>query len=284
MRQVGNLITNNPKLGGISNDMSDEDWQKFLVDIENKKTGHLNDDDGYDCPICLNKGKIFKAEKIPAGWWTMVQMRCKCMETRRTINRMKQSGLENIIKDFTFGKFEASEPWQKTLKDAAMGYAKAPTGWFFIGGQSGVGKSMLCVGICREFLLAGRQVVYMPWRDDVMTLKGLATDSEQRAQMLDRFKTAEILCIDDLFKTADTQDGSKQRPTTADITTAFEILNYRYNNPQMLTVISSEWTQSQIIDIDEATGGRIFERAGIYGFNIAPDRAKNYRLRGGITL
>ena len=45
----------------------------------------------------------------------------------------------------------------------------------------------------------------------------------------------------------------------------------------MLTIISSECTTNDLLDIDEATGGRICEKAQV--FSIAPDRAKNYRLR-----
>ena len=78
--------------------------------------------------------------------------------------------------------------------------------------------------------------------------------------------------IDDLFKT---KQGASV--TAADINIAFEILNYRYIN-DMLTIISSEKTLREILDIDEAVGSRIYEMAQGYILNISADPAKNYRM------
>ena len=46
-------------------------------------------------------------------------------------------------------------------------------------------------------------------------------------------------------------------------------------------LISSERTLSDILNIDEATGGRIYERCnfGEYILNIKSDRSYNYRLK-----
>ena len=109
-------------------------------------------------------------------------------------------------------------------------------------------------------------------------------DSEPRAEMVERFKKAHVLYIDDLFKTGKNRDGIVGRPTEADVTMAFEIIIYRYNNPDTLTIISSEWTQDDLLDIDEAVGGRIFERAGASGISIAKDRSRNYRTRKAVTI
>ena len=196
--------------------------------------------------------------------------------------RMKRSGLKDIIKDYTFEKFETDEPWQKTLKAAALEYVHYPEGWFFLGGQSGAGKTHLCTAICREFLLAGKSVQYMLWRDDIVKIKNAATDNDELYPIMQRFKTVEVLYIDDLFKTGKAPDGSYQRPTSADINYAFEIINYRYNNPDLLTIISSEWSEDELLDIDEAIAGRIYEKAKT--FSIAKDRSRNYRLRGAVKL
>ena len=262
--------------------MTPEEWEKFKADDYNKMPGTLNEADGYECPICLNKGDIMKAVQNDRGWWTHISAECKCMTIRRTIRRMKRSGLKNIISDYTFGKFEATEPWQQTIKEAAQEYAKHPEGWFFIGGQSGAGKSHICTAICREFLLEGRSVKYMLWRDDVVQLKGAVTDAEQYTSLMDQYKKVDILYIDDLFKTGKAPDGSKQQPTAADVNAAFEILNFRYNDPKKLTIISSECTIDDILEIDEAVGGRIFERAK--AFSLKPDKRRNYRLRGATEL
>lgn len=280
MERLQEILAKANIMARTSEPMTPEEWEKFKADDYNKTQGSL--DDGYDCPICLNKGDIWRAVQDARGWWTHVSADCKCMVIRRTIRRMQRSGLKNIIRDYTFDKFIATEPWQQTIKGAAMEYAKHPEGWFFIGGQSGAGKSHICTAICREFLLAGREVKYMLWRDDVVQLKGAVTDAEEYGSLMDHYKKVDILYIDDLFKTGKAPDGAKQRPTAADVNAAFEILNYRYNDPKKLTLISSECTIDDILDIDEAVGGRIFERAK--AFSLKPDKRRNYRLRGATEL
>lgn len=122
----------------------------------------------------------------------------------------------------------------------------------------------------------------MLWRDDIVKIKGAVTDSEEYSRIIDQFKTVDVLYIDDLFKTGKAADNSVQKPTGADINVAFEIINYRYNNPSLLTIISSELTEDELIDIDEAIGGRIYERAK--AFTIGKSRDRNYRIKKAVTL
>lgn len=275
-------ILKNTGLGTTFNAMTPEERERFRCDSYNKEEGKLHEADGYDCKVCRNKGDIWVACQDDRGQWTHFSRTCKCEEVRRSIQRMKRSGLKNIIKDYTFDKFEAEEDWQKAIKEAAQTYAKEPKGWFFLGGQSGAGKTHLCTAICREFLHAGKSVIYMLWRDEIVRIKGAATESSEVSKMLDRYKKAEVLYIDDLFKTGKAADNTIQKPTVADINYAFEIINYRYNNPNLLTIISSELTEDELLDIDEAIGGRIFERAK--SISIAKNRARNYRIRKAVTL
>lgn len=264
------------------------DYEQFKVDGLNATVGDRDKEDGYNCDICHNKGYVAKLIDCGDGSYSHCIADCKCVPVRNSIMRMKRSGLKNIIKDYTFDKFDDAEQWQKAIKGAAMEYAKNPDGWFFIGGMSGCGKTHLCTAICREFLLSGKQVIYMLWRDDIVKIKeaarGAQFDEEtvELRRIMDKYKTADVLYIDDLFKTGKTADNTMQRPTVADINYAFEILNYRYINPGLLTIISSECTADELLDIDEAIGGRIFERSQT--FNIAKDRSKNYRIRKAVTL
>jgi DNA replication protein DnaC len=255
--------------------MSPKEIEQFKADSFNKTEGNRHEEDGYDCRLCRNKGYIIEIRPYYNGW-QQVQVNCKCVDIRNSILRMKKSGLKNIIKDYTFDKFEASEPWQQTIKNAAQEYAKHPEGWFFLGGQSGAGKTHLCTAICRELLLSGKRVKYMLWRDEVVKLKGAVTESDEYTKLIDEYKNTEVLYIDDLFKTGKV-DNAFQKPTTGDINVAFEIINYRYNNPALLTIISSELSQDELIDIDEAIGGRIYEKAT--AFSIGKNRERNYRIK-----
>ncbi|MGM9683143.1 MAG: DnaA ATPase domain-containing protein [Eubacteriales bacterium] len=270
-------------MGCTFNRYTPEEIEKFKADSFNASTGNLNDEDGYNCDICKNKGLIIRSVCRENGTWSTVARDCKCKAVRNTIRKMRRSGLKDIITDYTFDKFVVTESWQESIKQEAEAFAKSPNGWFFIGGQSGSGKTHICTAICREFLLSGKSVQYMLWRDDIIKLKNAVTDHDEYDSLIARYKTVEVLYIDDLFKTGKTSEGIRQRPTAADINAAFEILNYRYNDKKLITIISSECTINDIIEIDEAVGGRIFERAK-KPFSIGHDRSKNYRLRGAVEL
>ena len=281
MDRLQDIMKKFGKSGTTFDKMTPKEYEQFKVDGMNATEGNRHLEDGYNCPICKNKGYIIKLVEAESGSIYQVATDCKCVEIRNNILRMKRSGLKDIIKDYTFDKFETPEAWQKAIKKAAMDYAKNPDGWFFLGGQSGAGKTHLCTAICREFLLAGKSVRYMLWRDDIVKIKGAVTESAEYSKLIDEFKRVDVLYIDDLFKTGKA-DNSFQKPTSADINVAFEIINYRYNNPSLLTIISSELTEDELIDIDEATGGRIYERAK--AFTIGKSRDRNYRIKKAVTL
>lgn len=263
--------------------MTPREYAQFRADSMNAAEGNRHLEDGYTCKICKNKGYVVKVVEDQDGGFRQVCAECRCEQVRRSILRMQRSGLKNIITDYTFEKFEAEEDWQIALKSAAMSYARNPEGWFFLGGQSGCGKTHLCTAICREFLLGGRAVVYMLWRDDIVKIKAAVTDSSEYSSMIDRYKKAPVLYIDDLFKAGRDERGNLGI-SRADINVAFEIINYRAINPELLTIISTELSVDELVDIDEATGGRIFEKSFANGISIARDRSRNYRTKKAVTV
>lgn len=237
----------------------------------NSWEGNLNESDGYDCKLCKNRGYTAVASEDQIR-----TIECQCVTIRRSISRMQQSGLKDKIRDCTFDKFVATEPWQKAIKEAAMKYATEPEGWFTLCGQSGCGKTHLCTAICRKLLYSGRSVRYMLWRDEIVRIKDEAQNGTGVQNILEDFKNADVLYIDDLFKCGDA------KPTAADVNYAFEILNFRYNNPNLLTIISTELTEAELLDVDEAIGGRIYERSTAY--TIGRSRDRNYRIRKAVSL
>ena len=115
-----------------------------------------------------------------------------------------------------------------------------------------------------------------------MKIKSVVNEHDEYAVMMDELKNTDVLYIDDLFKSGKGEDGKPKMPTAADVNVAFEILNYRYNNPGLITIISSERTLSELLEIDEAVAGRIAEKAktGGYCINLKKDKARNWRMRG----
>ena len=254
---------------------------QFLADEWNKTEGNYNERDGYECKLCRNKATVARVVDKGDGQYERVFEDCSCAATRKAIQHMQKSGLQHIIRECTFDRFDAEEDWQKALKEMAVRYAHNPVGWFFVGGQSGAGKTHICTAICRALLLKGRKVVYMLWRDEIVRIKELAQAGGEVSALLDKYKTADVLYIDDLFKTGRFADATMQRPTVADINYAFEIINYRSLN-HLVTIISSELTKEELLEIDEAVGGRILAHST--SIVISKNRARNYRIKEAVTL
>ncbi len=248
---------------------------KMKADTINSRPGNLT---GYDCPKCLNRGTI----AFPREDGSIYTEECGCMKIRRCVWEMEKSGLKNIIREKTFEAYTATDPWQKAIKAGAMAYAEKLEGWLLFCGQSGSGKTHLCTAVCRQRLLMGDGVCYLSWKEKIAELKALSLDNERRAEMINRYKAAQILYIDDLYKVGKDGDGSSN-PTGADVGLAFEIINHRYIN-HLTTVISTEKTPQELVAIDEATGSRIIEMAGSNVFSVAKDPRRNYRLRGVVTV
>lgn len=250
---------------------------EFLCEVENRKEGILNKSDGYNCSLCKNKGFTFVPE-LYLGWYRETQVTCKCAKIRKTIRALNRSGLADVVHDFTFEKYIASEPWQQSILTKAKTYLnECENNWFFFGGTTGSGKTHICTAIAVKLLKQGKEVKYMLWRDEASRLKGMVNDIGY-ADKINEYKSVDVLYIDDLFKTGKTETQGKQRPTQADINLAFEIINSRAIQKK-ITIISSESTITDLIDIDEAIAGRIKQKSGDYCINIAPDRSKNYRLK-----
>lgn len=243
-----------------------DDLLKMEMDNYNEASGVL---EGMDCPYCKNKGRVAIIED---GY--VLHKECKCMSRRRSIDRIKRSGLMNQLEKCTFDSYKAESEWQQSIKEKAKRFLADNHGkWFFIGGQVGSGKSHVCTAIVGEMLKMGHEAKYMLWLDDVTPLKAGIMEDDHAFNM-NKFKKVKVLYIDDFFKS---EVG--KMPSQADIKIAFEILNHRYNNPNLITIISSEKTIKDLLDIDEAIGSRVYEKTKEYSVNIGRDKTKNFRMK-----
>lgn len=220
-----------------------------------------------DCPACRNKGAV--AGIGENGFVSL--FRCSCMPKRRSLRSAAESGMSDLLDCCTFESYTARESWQEAAKAKAEAYLGDNIGkWFCALGSVGSGKTHLCVAICNKLVEQGLEVLYMPWRDKSTELKALVNFAEDYANLTNRYKYADVLYIDDFFKTG----GA--RPSDADIKLAHEIINARYNDRNKVTLISSEWTVEQLLDFDEAVGSRIFQRSKDYTLTFTG--RKNQRL------
>lgn len=258
--------------------LTEEQRVRQNVERENRTAGNLNEYDGYDCRKCLNRGIIWVAWN-DGTTWKETYTDCTCGKIRASIRRMKKSGLEDSLKKFS--EFRATEDWQKNMLAVAQAYAQADLSdgkSLFIGGAVGGGKTHVCSAVCRELLYKGHEVIYMPWANEVRRLKSIA-NTDGISGEIDTYSRAEVLYIDDLFKPA----GGDSEPTPADFKLAYEIINYRYINKLPL-IVSSEKYMTELLEYDEATISRLYQRAQGYTVNVARKPGRNYRMQGAGEL
>lgn len=262
---------NEQHFDGVTVEPNSREWLQQQIDAENSKEGNLHEQDGYCCDICKNKG--FMSRLHEDGY--EVTYPCKCQTIRDTLRRARRSGLGNILTDYKFDKYETAEEWQKTIKDKAQAFCTDEGAqWFYIGGQTGAGKTHICTAIAAHYIKAGLNCRYMLWRDDAVKLKSVVNDFALYQKHIEPLKKVDVLYIDDIFKS---KDGTE--PTAADINIAFELINHRLLDKNKITIISSEFTITKALEIDEATFGRVYQLTGEYKINIDRDIKKNYRLK-----
>ncbi len=221
----------------------------IFYDLNTSRYGYI------DCPECDNRG-------------------CdKCLPIRRSIQRIKKSGLGELLDRCTFENFTTPESWQQHAKDRIIAYTQSRSdSWLYFAGQSGCGKTHLCTAACKCFLDTGYSVLYKLWRDLVHEWQGVQFKPEEYNKFMQGLRDADVLYIDDFLKTPDKNAIGRE------LTAAYEIINTRYNLGGR-TIISSELHLNELCELEEATGGRISERAAGHIVQIQKSKGRNFRLR-----
>lgn len=274
------------RLVPIYKEMTAKERMQARVDSYNAEIGTRDQEDGYNCDICKNKGFISVLTETNGVYDEALRF-CKCDEIRRQRMRLKKAGLLDVVNKLTFDRYETPGKWQKVVKETAMRFCEDDEHrWFFIGGQSGAGKSHICTAITSHYIDQGKRARYMVWFDEATRLKAIVNEAEAYNAAMAELKEAEVLYIDDLFKPIKGNSGQIVPPSYADVRLAIEIINYRYNNPSLITIISGERTIDELLSIDEALAGRISElsKEGGYCINLPKDSKKNWRIKGTVTL
>lgn len=270
MEKLGNFLDFKSEAPALN----EFEFEKLKSDEYNNTAGNLNEYDNINCPHCNNKGYVSKVKYIELyKQYTTIMYRCTCMDQRETIRKALNSGLGEYLKRRS-NDYEATEEWQKLNKSLMVEYCKTESDsnkWFIAVGQSGGGKTLLCSIIANHLLFnLNKQVLYITWTDFISKLKRdiMSDNSDAVSIYLDEVKKCEVLFIDELLK----------KYTETDLKYIIEIINYRYTN-DLKTIITSERMIDELLDIDEATFGRVIEKSGKYLIEIEKDRHKNYRLK-----
>lgn len=218
-------------------------------------------------PISLSEYEERKKRK----WQQEYESEIRQKKADQVKKAMEYSGLDMLIRDKTFDKYDAVEDWQKIAKASCMKYASNPDKWLLVSGPTGSGKTHLCTAVVGSMINKGIPVWYMLYREEIDKLKLMeGVDPEEREKKMRLYKTAQVLYIDDLFK------GGASK---ADVKAIFELIDYR-RRTNKITIISTEMTPQQIAEIDEAVAGRIVENTKKVLIKYEKDR--NYRMKGSV--
>lgn len=223
----------------------------------------------YNCNRCKdttwildNSGKVIE--------------RCKCYEIIKVKEQWEASGLNTDDLDKTFKSFETCNDLTKRMKGIVTNYylrfkeiEKTKQNSILLCGQPGAGKTHLSIALANNFIKKdSKRVVYMPYRQVMTQLKQNILDKEYYKSLVEKYKLAEILLIDDLFK---------GKINETDINIMFEIINHRYIN-KLPIIVSTEYLVKEMLNFDEAIGSRVYEMTKDFIVEIQ-GQENNYRLR-----
>lgn len=250
-----------------------------LIELKNKimANGGFREKEEPKCKICNDRG--FLMTKGTDGYVTAKD--CICKRKKRWHGLVEREGLLDRLKNNTFKNFEVTSESSKRAKEQALKYTtdyKEKS--LIITGQVGSGKTHLALAVVNQIaeneIRANNINQVLPkiafYNSLINKLKGSKRFSSEyeTITILDEYKNTPFLLIDDFLKI--------ERGYEA-VTWMFEIINARYNM-KLPTIITSELTPKQIVQIDEALGSRLIEMAGgvRQGSNIIILSDKNRRL------
>lgn len=232
----------------------------------------LNPCTNYKCTKCRDTGFI-QTEK---GF-----KRCECYEKeyieRLWINFGVNPENVKLLRDYKTYNDSTLKAKDKAVEYITKFNELDKEKWLCLMGQPGGGKTHIVLAVGKALLEQKIKVVYMPYLEAIRELKSNAMDDEYYNKLSNRYKKAEVLIIDDLFKDKVKKGRLTGEITSTDMNHIYPILNIRYSN-KMPTLISTECTPQMLMDLDEALGGRILESCGKRFGNVF-DKECNYRLR-----
>lgn len=202
---------------------------------------------------------------------------CECRQLRIAEDKLKASGVSEEFRNMRFENFNYESSLETMEAYAtAKSYSKsfgeirvARQNSTILMGQVGSGKTHLAMAISNTLLDNSVGVIYMPYRSIITKIKQSITDEENYQREINRYKEAQVLFIDDLFK---------GRITEADINVMFEIVDYRYFK-KLPVVVTTEKTIDDLLEIDEAIGSRLYEMSKNHMVTMKGNKL-NYRVYG----
>lgn len=222
-----------------------------------------------DCKICGGSGYILE---VIDGYETFRE--CECIQSHRIERYLLHSGVryreyaEKSLENFR----EDTEEARRMKLLARQFLADQKAAGFGLFGKPGTGKTHLCIAICQE--MTRKRFLphyYFSYRKEIQQLKAAYYHTETYTNLMEKWQDCKVLYIDDLLKFAKDARGNIN---SQELQIIYDIVNTRYINRET-TIFSSEYTVSELCEIDAALGSRIYEMVNPYGMKC---EGKNRRV------
>ena len=263
----------------IINEMQ-ENAKRYPIKNEEKKIKRQEQVINVPCKHCDGTGYYFIRDR-----YGMPDIKpCEyCAAERKMFAMLMKSGVNpKDYARYTLDKFDPNvSNIAKLLKNKAIQYLHdhPKTLGFGAFGNSGNGKTHICIAVCQELTKHYHEEhYYFSYTQEMPLLvkarKSFSGGGEYNS-LMQKWKKCPNLYIDDLFKNAEAFAGNgvlRLKQDEKDI--IHDIVSARYTG-QLKTFFSSEYSIDQIINIDQALGSRIYDMIYPYGIFV---NGKNVRL------
>lgn len=219
----------------------------------------------YNCDKCKDEGYIYFNKKDKFGQEHLTAKPCECLIKRNNEKRVAKSNVSELFRNCTFTTFEERSPRQKEVKELCIEFYKQAVSKeidkdskataILLLGQVGAGKTHLAVAMMNNFIANNYNSLYTNYKDLVRTLSQNAMDKFVYKEEMDKCINADVLLIDEFFKCDNISEL-----TSAQKNYMYEIINTRYNN-RSLTILTSEKSIQEILQVSDALGSRLFQMA-----------------------
>jgi DNA replication protein DnaC len=219
------------------------------------------------CPLCHGAGYL--RMDVPVGhpnFGRLFPCQCKLRElnSRTHGDLERRSNMEAFV-DKTFATFDANVPGARDALLVAREYARNSSGWLYMLGTYGCGKTHLAAAIANEAVSRGLHT-YFAIAPDLLDHLRAAYDPSAQSTYDTRFeaiRTVPLLVVDDLG-TENTTPWAREK--------LYQIFNHRYNF-RLPTVITSN---VELETLDPRIASRICDQTLCRHVYI---EAKDYRQR-----
>lgn len=248
-----------------------------MEELKKKERISQNEQVSYHCKVCRDQGYIYKVDGLYE-----IAIKCKCQTMKEAKQRLEKSGLGDLLETKTLDNYTTLNDYQKHIKETAIKYVseylKGNKYSFAILGQSGIGKTHIMAAVSKKLLDAGISVKYYIADEIIQNLQACKYDEVNYTLEFNKIISADVLYIDDLFKSSITNYYKQENIKVEDLKEIFKVINYRYNK-KLPILLNSEIHFERFTEIDQAIIGRINEMCNYeYLVSVKPDINKNYRL------